>query len=99
MKSKKEIKNHPPEFRENAVKLALSNDRSRAATARELGINVNTLHGLVAKYREERLTGHEEVDEISLRDQVKALKKENGQLKEEREILKKASAYFASHMS
>jgi transposase len=49
MKSKRGTMNYPPEFRENAVKLALSNDQSRAATARELGINVNTLHAWVSK--------------------------------------------------
>ena len=99
MKSKNEGKRYSPEFRENAVNLAIGSGQSRAATARELGINVNTLHTWVAKYGDEGLTGHEVIDDVSLRDQVKALKKENSQLKEEREILKKASAYFASHMS
>lgn len=99
MKSKRKTNIYSPEFRKNAVKLALSSDQSRAATARELGINVNSLHTWVAKYREEGLTGKETIDEVSLLEQNKALKKENARLKEEREILKKASAYFASHMS
>ncbi len=98
MKSKIGTMNYSPEYRENAVKLALSNDQSRAATARELGINVNTLHTWVSKYREENITRNVSVDEQSLQDENKSLRKENARLKEEREILKKASAYFASQL-
>jgi len=98
MQSKKKTTTYSPEFRHNAVQLAISNDQSRSATARELGINVNTLHTWVNKYKDDS-SGNHEVNQPSLEDENKRLKKENARLKEEREILKKASAYFASHMS
>ncbi|MFT6878835.1 MAG: transposase [Granulosicoccus sp.] len=39
-----------PEFRESAAKLARQSEYSVAATARELGVNVNTLHTWIKKY-------------------------------------------------
>ena len=98
MKTKKESTIYSPEFRKNAVQLAINSDQSRSATARELGINVNTLHTWVNKYKDDS-AGNHTVSQSSLEDENKRLKKENARLKEEREILKKASAYFASHMS
>jgi transposase len=82
------------EFKENAVKLA--NESSNVAeTARELGVKENTLYNWV--YRHSRPTKPEKpvrTDE-HLYDELKRLKKENARLKEERDILKKAAAYFA----
>ena len=52
MKSDKQQPVYTREFRRNAVKLAIESDQSRAATARELGINLNTLHTWVSKYGE-----------------------------------------------
>jgi|TARA_B110000977_G_C10987097_1_gene458359 transposase len=98
MKSKNVTKTYSLEFRNNAVQLAINSDQSRSATARELGINVNTLHTWVSKYKDDS-AGNHTVSQPSLEDENKRLKKENARLKEEREILKKASAYFASHMS
>jgi transposase len=99
MKSNKKQPIYTPEFRRSAVKLAIEGDQSRAATARELGINVNTLHGWVSKHGEALGKTSGASSERSLEDQLKALKKENQRLKEERDILKKAAAYFASHSS
>ncbi len=42
--------NYTKEFRENAVRLALSSDKSRAAVARELGIPDWTLRDWVRTY-------------------------------------------------
>ena len=41
---------YPAEFRESSVKLAIESDQPIAQTARELGINANTLHGWISKY-------------------------------------------------
>jgi transposase len=82
------------EFRENAVKRA--NESSNIAeTARELGIKENTLYNWVHKYtRPIEPTKASRTDE-HLYDELKRLKKEVARLKEERDILKKAAAYFA----
>ena len=87
------------EFKQRAVKLAKETDQSISATARELGVNVNTLHTWIKKFHHQDQEPVKQIDDIHLYDQLKALKKENFRLKEERDILKKAAAYFASHSS
>ena len=97
-KTKKQPNSYPSEFKESAIKLAIKSDQPRSVTARELGINVNTLHTWVSKYQEAN-NSMEQTDQIHLYDELRELKKENRRLKEERDILKKAAAYFASHQS
>lgn len=99
MKSNQKIHSYSPEFRQGAVKLAIENDQSKAATARELGINVNTLHTWINKYHKADRAAPQQIDDMHLYDQLKELRKENHKLKEERDILKKAAAYFAAHQS
>ena len=87
---------YPSEFIESSVKLAVESDQPMAQTARDLGVNPNTLYGWVSRYsqpNQAQPTGHR-TDE-HLYDELKRLKKENARLKEERDILKKAAAYFA----
>ncbi|MGK0258406.1 MAG: transposase, partial [Candidatus Azotimanducaceae bacterium] len=48
--SQNKSQSYSPEFRESAVKLARQSEYSVAATARELGVNVNTLHTWIKKY-------------------------------------------------
>ena len=43
-------KKYPAEFKERAVKLAVASDQSMAQTARDLGVNENTLHTWIGKY-------------------------------------------------
>ena len=85
------------EFKERAVKLAVESDQPIAQTARDLGVNENTLHTWIGKYhRAERQ--EKEVNDAHLYDELKRLRKENARLKEERDILKKAAAYFAQQL-
>ena len=44
------VKKYPAEFKERAVKLAVESDQPIAQTARDLGINENTLHTWIGKY-------------------------------------------------
>jgi|TARA_B100000959_G_C14937141_1_gene606221 transposase len=97
MKSDKKANIYSAEFRESAVKLAIESDQPKAATARELGINVNTLHTWINKYHQDHRSESTQIDDMHLYDQLKELRKENHRLREERDILKKAAAYFASH--
>jgi transposase len=83
------------EFRESSVKLASESDKSVAQTARDIGVNENTLHTWINKYSRP-------IDNIKtvrrdehLYEELKRLKKEVAQLTEERDLLKKAAAYFA----
>ena len=91
------VKKYLAEFKERAVKLAVESDQPIAQTARDLGINENTLHTWIGKYhRVERQT--QQVNDEHLYEDLKRLRKENARLKEERDILKKAAAYFAQQL-
>jgi transposase len=81
-------------FKSEAVKLALAGKTSKARIARELGININSLDGWIRKYRQS-LGEMDPRKAESLEDEVKRLRKENDLLRQERDILKKAVAYFA----
>src|SRR5262249_30227266 len=92
--SQSTTKTYSAEFKERAVKLAVESDHSIAQTARDLGVNENTLHTWIGKYhRVERQ--EQEVHDEHLYEELKRLRKENARLKEERDILKEVAAYFA----
>ena len=91
------MRKYPAEFKERVVKLAVESDQPMAQTARDLGVNENTLYTWVGKYhRAERQ--EKEVNDEHVYEELKRLQKENARLKEEREILKKAAAYFAQQL-
>jgi transposase len=87
---------YPEEFRRETVRLVLSTDKSMAEVARDLGINYKTLGNWVRsdKYRQERDAAPGAITE-SERSELRRLRVEVKELKLEREILRKASAYFA----
>lgn len=91
------MKNYPAAFKERAVKLAVESEHPIAQTARDLGVNENTLHTWIGKYHR-TARQEKEVNDEHLYEEVKRLRKENARLKEEREILKKAAAYFAQQL-
>jgi transposase len=88
-------KTYAPEFRESAVKLATESDKPVAQTARDLGINENTLHTWIGKYSRPLEANKAVRTDEHLYEELKRLKKENARLIEERDLLKKAAAYFA----
>jgi transposase len=92
--SNKQGKSYTNEFKQQAVELAVKGDKSIAQTAKDLGVALSTLHGWIKK---ELKTDEKPSNSssASLYDELKRLKKENARLRQEREILKKATAYFA----
>ena len=85
---------YAPEFKKSSAKLALESKNTISQTARELGVNVNTLHTWINKYSGAKAVNVAGEDN-KLYEELKRLKKENHQLTQERDILKKAAAYFA----
>jgi len=88
-------KTYTAEFRESAVKLANESDKPIAQVAKDLGINVNTLHTWITKYSRPKESDKTVRTDEHLYEELKRLKKENARLTEERDLLKKAAAYFA----
>jgi transposase len=85
---------YPAEFKSQAVRLARSGNRSVVATARELGINHETLRKWV---RQSAIDAGDRSDGPTTQEleEIRELRRENRILKEEKEILIKAAAYFA----
>jgi transposase len=81
------------DFRREAVRLVRESDRPVRELAIELGVSVTTVRNWLRTVPKEKQTATGRV--LSLEEQVRALKKENERLREEREILKKATAFFA----
>jgi len=82
------------EFKEGAVRLVLDEGRSVGAVARELDLTPSALGLWVRHERAERSQGKTGLTRAE-REELAALRKENRILREEREILKKAAAFFA----
>ncbi len=89
--------NYSSEFKQNAVNLAVESDQPIAMTARDLGVNANTLYNWITKYRQPGSQANKGSGECHPHDELKRLRREIAQLKEERDILKKAAAYFAKN--
>lgn len=84
-----------PEFKKEAVALVTEQDYTVAKAAASLGISNKTLHTWVTLARSQR----DSILSDDERTELKRLRKENKELRLEKEILKKASAFFAKHMS
>jgi transposase len=82
------------EFKESAVRLVLDEGKSVGAVARELDLTPSALGLWVKHERAERSHGRTGLTKVE-REELAALRKENRILREERDILKKATAFFA----
>ena len=85
------------EFKESTIKFCIDNsDRSITSIARDLGLNKGTLALWVNEYKaKNNLIPVNDLKNEILQQENKRLKKELVILKQEKEILKKAAAYFA----
>lgn len=82
------------EFREEAVRLVIESKSSLRQIADDLGVNIWTLRGWVKKHRESTRASEPERPE-TLEEENRRLKRELMMMRQERDILKKAAAYFA----
>ena len=90
-------KKYPDELRERAVRLVLESGRPIAHIAKDLGVHREALRQWVRQAeadqgsRRDRLTSDE-------RERLKALERENRELRKANEILKAASVFFAKEL-
>jgi transposase len=87
---------YPDQFRKDALELVRTSGRSIAEVARSLGIAEGTLWNWVraARDADERALDPDALTE-SERDELRRLRKEVIELQTDKEILRRAAAYFA----
>jgi transposase len=88
-----------PEFREEAVRLAQTSGRSRREVAADLGIGLSTLRNGIDRRRERPMEQPPEGRQEDRAAELKRLRRANEGLRQEREILKRATALFAQEGS
>lgn len=86
---------YSPEFKTQAILLVREAKRSASEVAKELGINVNTLYNWLNSLTDKSPKKPANDDIMA---ENKRLRKELAQAELERDILKKAAAYFAKEI-
>lgn len=84
---------HNEEFKREAVRIALTSGLPRRQVASDLGIGFSTLAKWVQKSKPDDLPP---IADIDLAKDNERLRKENRLLLEKREVLKKATVFFAN---
>ena len=80
------------EFRKDAVRIALTSGLTRKQVADDLGVGMLTLNKWITAHRDTDVVSKEDLDLAKENDW---LRRDNRLLKEKREILKKATQFFA----
>ena len=91
-------KRYDKDFKLGAVKMVIERGRSAKSVAADLGISYDTLHRWLKEYKSDpqnsfRGSGRLRPEE----EEMRRLKRENQDLREENAILKKAAAIFVNH--
>ena len=88
---------YPPEFKEEAVRLVRRGELKKTRIAHDLGVTTETL----TKWAKQDEIDHGRQAGLSTedREELQRLRRENRVLREEREILKKAAAFFAREVN
>ena len=81
-----------PEFKAEAVRVAQQSDEPIGRLAKDLGVPPRSLRDWLEAARPQPVDAHLTEDE---RSELARLRRENHQLRTERDILKKATAFFA----
>ncbi len=93
-KERRQRRNFTDEFKAGAVRLVLDEGKTIAQVARDLDLTASALGGWVEQARADRSKGKTGLTSEE-RAELARLRKENRELKQERDLLKKATAFFA----
>ena len=100
MSKKKGYQKYTSEFKEEAVKIAMNTDQPYSATAKELGINLGTFYKWTSEAMNNQTNpsnqNKKNMNTKILEIEIKELRKKLKKTEMERDILKKAAAYFAN---
>ena len=94
-KQKRARRSFTEEFKAGAVRLVLEEGKSVGAAARDLDLTESSLRNWVEQARADRGNGTPGVLTTSEREELGRLRKEVRELRMERDVLKKATAFFA----
>jgi transposase len=92
-------RSYTDEFKAGAVALVLSEGKTVAQVARDLDLTETSLRNWVERARADRGKGKPGVLTTVEKEELSRLRKEVRELKQERDILKKAAAFFAKESS
>jgi transposase len=84
------------DFKAQAVRLVLDEGQSVGAVARDLDLTETALREWVKRAQADRTNGRTGLTTAE-REELARLRKENREIRTERDILKKAAAFFAKH--
>jgi transposase len=89
---------YPREFKIEAVRRVTEGRETAAEVARALGIQPNMLYGWVRQLKAEADDAFRGNGKLTAQDEeIRRLRRENADLREERDILKKTAVWFAKH--
>ena len=83
------------DFENEAVRLALTSGRTQREIAEDLGVGLSTLVRWIGRSRDRAAEGTGGPAETDTPAELKRLRRENEILRQERDILKRATAFFA----
>jgi len=83
------------EFEDEAVRLAATSGRTQREVAEDLGISLSTLVRWIGRRRDRLAEMPGEAPQADMAAELKRLRRENEILRQERDILKRATAFFA----
>lgn len=86
-------KKYTKEFKEEAVKLVVERGYTQAEAGRALGVDSKNISHWIKAFAPDKSVGKQINPD---QEEIKRLRKENERLIMEREILKKAAAFFAN---
>ena len=94
-KMKRTVQQYTPELRAEAVRLVLDQGMTQGEVAQRLSVPKGTITNWIAAAKHGRgpISGAKTAQELE--SEIARLRKELADVKQEREILKKAAAYFA----
>ena len=97
MNARRTRRNYTKEFKADALGLVVEQGYSSAEVGRRLGVSENNVNRWVRQYRDKTESASADgLTREQLETELKRLRKENKRLEMEREILKKAAAFFAN---
>jgi len=98
MESEKRRKKYDRQFKIDAVSMVINGDRTVAEVARDLGIKVDVLYRWKRELSLEKTEAFPGKGRLGPQEEeLRNLRRELEQAKEDREILKKALAFFSKH--